>query len=264
MAYFLQAKTNNGGYKTLDIKKSTVFQENYISKTYKKVGGYSIQELDYFTMLFDDEQKLKNHLLISGILPYNLEKQELVIRFINKNRSNEYSLLFADDLEYFYVPETLINFVNEKYILKDFKFLNELARYFYWYRECSSTAAELVSFSEMAINSRMIDKEFLEYDSNGDNLATRLAKLLIYKYVQSPNGNIIYQSQFNWRTLHVLIGFIKSYDKKEKCNSLKESIIVTETIQSLSKPKQKSLKRQVTNNSEELEFEQLSFIDWDN
>ena len=251
MAYFLQLKNDNGNYRTLDIEKCDLFQSKNITKTYKRSGGYKIQELDRFTMLFDDEQDLKKYLFNAGILPESWLNGKIIIRFIKKDRVKNYDLLFKEDLAYFYIPNSIVSLVLEKFELGDFKFLNDLARNFYWYRECSSTAAELVNLTELAINNGIVDNGFREYDSNGDNVVSRLIKLLTYKYSQSSNGKITYQEEFNWRTFHSLINFINSYDRDLKIQNTVED----------SKHIVRAKKREIPKQEDIEDFEQLSFKD---
>lgn len=225
MAYYLQVKDFNGEYRSLNLNKSDKFNSDVISSSFVKSTAYSLQGLDHFTMKFENETELKNHLLLSGILPINLANRPLFIRFKNKINARNYDLLFKDDLEFFYVPDSLINFVEVRYQNKDFKFIRDLAEYFRNFRECGTTASELIALSDKAINSSQIDRGFNERDVNGDNPIRRLVKLLIYKYKTLPGNNIEYNyNEFNWRTLHILIEFIKDYEQKELKPIIEEKI----------------------------------------
>lgn len=215
MAYYLQVKDFNGEYRSLNLNKSDKFNSDVISSSFVKSTAYSLQGLDHFTMKFENETELKNHLLLSGILPINLANRPLFIRFKNKKNARNYDLLFRDDLEFFYVPDSLINFVEVRYQNKDFKFIRDLAEYFRNFRECGTTASELIALSDKAINSNQIDKGFNEIDINGDTPIRRLVKLLTYKYKTLPGNIIEYNyNEFNWRTLHIIIEFIKDYKQK--------------------------------------------------
>lgn len=259
MAYFLQVRDEFGNYRTLNIMKSDVFQSKLITKTYKRAGGYKLNELDQFTMLFSDEKDLKHHLISCGILSVNFEKCPIVIRFINKNNIKNYNLLYTDDLAYVYMPDDLIEIIEAKYREKNFKFLNDFARHFYWFRECSATASELLNLTKLAINNGIIDNGFYELDSNGDNIVRRLTKLLIYKYKQVPGGQVLYLDEFNWRTLHILIDFINSYDDsfvKEQVDS-----VVTQVTDAF-KPKSMQKKKKEPNNANGQIPGQISIMDY--
>lgn len=223
MAYFLQVKNSNGEYKSLNISKSSRFNSDRITDSYNRSTSYSLQGLDHFTMQFESENELRNHLLLEGILSPNLADRPIVIRFAGKKKVRNYKLFFIDDLEYFY-PEILISMIENRYLSNDFRFLGKLAEYFRDFRECGTTASELVVLATKAINTGLIDKGFKELDSNGDIPVIRLSKLLIFKYKMGPYGIIKYnEHEFNWRTLHILIEFIKNYEQKELESSKKTS-----------------------------------------
>lgn len=239
MAYFMQVKDNQGEYKSLNVSKSSKFEHDNISKSYVKTVAYSLQSLNRFTMQFADEKELRNHLLLERILPVNLADRPLVIRFATKKKARNYSLLFIDDLEYFYT-NNLFKSIENRYLNNDFKFLVEFAQYFRNFKECGATAGDLLALSNMALTTGRIDKGFEKTDSNGDNPVMRLTKLLIYKYKTLPGNKVEYnQNEFNWRTLHILIEFIKDYEQKEitkkkmsaiKANSDKRKILKKEEI----------------------------------
>lgn len=239
MAYFLQVKDNNGKYKSLNVEKSSKFEADTISQSYTKTIAYSLQSLDRFTMQFIDEKELREHLLLERILPANLANRPLVIRFATKKKARNYGLLFIDDLEYFYT-NILFKSIENRYLNKDFKFLVEYAQYFRNFKECGSTAGDLFALSNMALTTGKIDKGFEKMDSNRDNPVIRLTKLLIYKYKTLPGNKVEYNlNKFNWRTLHILIEFIKDYEQKEntekkisaiEANSDKKKILKKEEI----------------------------------
>ena len=107
------------------------------------------------------------------------------------------------------------------------------------------------SINALKINNGIVDNGFREYDSNGDNVVSRLIKLLTYKYSQSSNGKITYQEEFNWRTFHSLINFINSYDRDLKIQNTVED----------SKHMVKAKKREIPKQEDIEDFEQLSFKD---
>lgn len=253
MAYFLQVKDNNGNYKSLNVSKSSKFEADTISKSYNKTVTYSLQSLDRFTMQFVDTKELREHLLLEGILPVALAEKPLAIRFATKKKARNYELLFIDDLEYFYT-NNLFKSIENRYLNNDFKFLVEFAQYFRNFKECGATAGDLLALSNMALTAGRIDKGFEKMDSNGDNPVMRLTKLLIYKYRTLPGNVVEYNlNEFNWRTLHILIEFIKEYEQKE-ITEKKISTIKTDS------GKEKVLKKKEIPASEEIP-EQLSFRD---
>lgn len=216
MAYFLQVKTDRGNYRTLNIDELDILKFAHISKTYKSPFAYSLQELDRFTMEFDNIEELKKYLIEKNVLPINMINQPLMIRFIQKGKSvSNYNLLFKDDFIYFYKPKVIIDFITKKHYDCDFIFLNALAKHFHRLRQCNSTASELLNITQLAINTGNLDKSYWNVDSNGDNVSVRLVKLLMYKYDLSKNGDISYKEYFNWRTFHLLIDFINNYDSSQ-------------------------------------------------
>lgn len=270
MAYFLQVKLQNGKYKSLDISKSDRFKpdniytkkiricdDNFEIKIDNNAVKYSLQVIDHFTMQFEDEKELKLHLISSNILPPELMDNPLCIRFVSQKKMvRNYEVFFSEDYYYFEIDK-LISLVETRYLVGDFKFLMALSKYFRDFRECTTTASELLALSTEAYQFGHIDKGFNEIDSNGDNIVRRLPKLLIYRYDTKRNGDPSYRDKVsdkdavNWRTLHLLIEFIKNYEQKElKYHKEKESSLVKK-LQPISNAKQ----------NDELEFEQLSFKD---
>lgn len=237
MAYKLEVKLPSGVYKSLDISKSNKFNasdayEEYNNDRCYKIDEntlemkinhskikYSLRMLDRFTMQFEDESSLKLHLVSTGILDNELINYPLVIRYVSKKKERKnYKVFFLDDYYYFEIDK-LIGLIENRYLSGDFRFLRAFASQFREYNECKTTAGELYAISEEAIQYGRLNKEFNEIDSNGDNIVRRLAKLLIYKYDTKFGGDPQYKDNekdgLNWRTLHLLIEFIKDYEQRE-------------------------------------------------
>lgn len=213
MAYYLLTKDNEGNHKALNIASSSIFKSEC---KFKKPKAHTLQEIDYFTSEFEDEQELKEHLISEGILSKELILNPLSIRFIKENNYDgiKYDLLYQDSVEYIMEIERLISLILKRYYANDFEFIKRLARRFSNFRECQSTAPELVGLSELSIQLGRRDNGFNEVDSNGDNAVTRLVKLLILKHHEKPNGQIEYKNKYNYRNLHLLVSFILNYDKE--------------------------------------------------
>lgn len=255
MAYFLQVKVSSDEYRTLNVSRSDKFVADNVSKAFTKASACSLQGLDHFTMQFASEEELRYHLLLSGILPPNLAAKPFVIRFATKKKVRNYNLFFMDDLQYFY-PENLFELIENRYLSNDFKFFVNLAEYFCNFKECGATAAEVLALANMALESGCIDKGFNEVDFNGDKPITRLIKLLMFKYKTLPNNVVMYnESEFNWRTLHILIEFIKNYEQRERNFAARAAIIT-----SYSEPKKKEKKKKGDSFNEQISG-QLSYRD---
>lgn len=233
MAYFLQVKSPRGGYKSLNISESPKFSpddiyarktkiapETFEIKTSGKKIKYSLCAIDKFTMQFQDECELKLHLIEHKILPADLFDNPLVIRFSSKrDEVKNYRVFFLEDYFYF-EPDKLINLINNRYLNRDFRFLLELAKYVLASKEvkCFPVADELYRYTNDSIQSGTVCNGFSETDPNGDNVVIRLTKLLMHKFdVKSNMGERVpnYHEEFNWRTLHLLIEFIKNYEQNE-------------------------------------------------
>ena len=105
MAYKLQVRCGSNKYKPINISKSSMFIPDKNLKTGTSTTEYSLQCIDRFTMQFDNEGSLKNHLLIEGIISPEMLSSTFVIRFATNSNTQNYNLLYIDDLEYFYEPQ---------------------------------------------------------------------------------------------------------------------------------------------------------------
>lgn len=212
MAYYLMAKDKQGSYKSLNIEKSSLFKSE---RKFKKPKAYTLQEIDRFTSEFEDELHLKQHLLSQRILPQDLASSPLSIKFIKQDRydSIKYDVLYQDSIEYIMETERLVELIMRRYYANDFEFIKKLASRFSNFRECRSTAPELVCLADLSIQTGRKDNGFNELDANGDNMIARLIKLLILKYNETPKGEIEYKDKYNYRNLHLLISFVLDYYK---------------------------------------------------
>ena len=263
MAYYFMVKEKKGKYKPLDISSSIYYQTT--NPKYKKPYAFALDEIDSYTMMFNDESELRNALVAEGILPVGLSKKPLSIRFLNKDEYNKvmYDFLYQRDIEYIACPDKVVELILRRYYQNDFAFLAKLASNFSKYRECSTTAPEVARLAEASIRSGYRNPALEELDSNEDTMVARLVKLLILKHTEKPDGKIEYKDEVNYRNLHSVIAFINNYNEKLKSKLEGQTIIdevpflYTEAPKFIIPEKPKSRKR-----SKRTEIEgQLTFQD---
>lgn len=219
MAYFLQTKDDRNNYKIIRIEWTDIFRNEKFTKTYTGAGAFDLQEIDKFTTLFKNEEELKNYLMASKRLAPSSLNQSLIINFLKKNKvKDSYRVLYEEDLLYIIDPNELINVIENEYHNDNMDFINLLAKDFQKIKECKDTANKLIEITESFIKTGIKDEYFDKVDFNGDNIIRRLAKIIIYRYNEDLVGKIIYKNEFNWRTIHLLIEFIKKYEVKENNN----------------------------------------------
>ena len=217
MAYYLTLDRRGKEPILLDIDKSKYFSR--ISRY--KGNKASIEEMDVFTMMFSNEQELRKALILEEIIPLNEWDKPISIRRKNGDKFDKvmYDILYQKDLEYFMNPEKLIARINNKLLTYDFTFIDEYVKYFRNFRDCSSTLPEVRNANNESIRtgmrSQLFDIDILEGTSN-DNLLVRMTKLLIYKYYQTNNGNIIYKDEIKYLNFHRVLAFVNNYDNKDK------------------------------------------------
>ena len=201
MAYYFMVKEKKGKYKPLDISSSIYYQTT--NPKYKKPYAFALDEIDSYTMMFNDESELRNALVAEGILPVGLSKKPLSIRFLNKDEYNKvmYDFLYQRDIEYIACPDKVVELILRRYYQNDFAFLAKFASNFSKYRECSTTAPD------------------------EDTMVARLVKLLILKHTEKPDGKIEYKDEVNYRNLHSVIAFINNYNEKLKSKLEGQTII---------------------------------------
>ena len=213
MAYYFMVEKKKGEYQALNIGSSKYFP---VTKKFNKPCAYTLQEIDMFTMMFNDEQELRKHLLLEGILPVQLSTRALSSRNLIKGKYNKvpHDFLYQKDIEYIMEPTRLIELIMKRYYQNDFLFIKKLADNFASFYECSSTAPEVRQFAEISIRENRRNPHLDELDKNGDKLVARLVKLLILEYYEKPDGYIQYKDKVNYRNLHAVIAFINNYDSK--------------------------------------------------
>lgn len=219
MAYKLQVRCENNKYKTINISKSSRFIPDNSIKTGTDTLEYSLECIDRFTTQFDNERNLRTHLVTEGLLTYDLLSAPFVIRFATNSNARDYSLLFIDDLEYIYEPQNLEKLFDDRLLCNDFKFLKAYAECFCNSKNprIKSMAGELYRYADESLRLGIASYGLREIDRNGYNAVQRLTKSLIY--VMNNNG-----TKLNFRIMHILIEFIKNYDRREsQLNSLNSS-----------------------------------------
>lgn len=212
MAYYFTVSKKKGEYTPLDITKS-----KYFTKLSKFKGlGLSLQEIDMFTMMFNDEEELRNSLYSEHILEGRYFNNPLTARILRNGKYHKvmYDFLYQKDIEYIADPKKIINRILNKFIDQDFRFIKQFAHNYIEFYDCGTTAAEVRVFAENSIIYGNMDKHLQDRDENGDLPLIRMAKLLIYEYYQTPSGKTIYKEEIKYRNLHSIIAFINNYDKK--------------------------------------------------
>lgn len=214
MAYYLMVEEKKGKYLPIDITKSSLF-----TRMSNLTGmGSNIQEIDYFTVNFNDYNELSNYLVKEGLLNANMVDKPLSIRHKKNNEYKKvmYDFIYQKDIEYLINPKKILDKINNKLLKRDFLFVLKYAQFFMNTRDCSSTAPEIRDYINRSISNNKIDEYFYYKDSNYDNPLERMTKLLIYDYYQDINGKITYYSKVKYRNLHMIIAFINHYEEKNK------------------------------------------------
>ena len=188
-----------------------------------------------------EEIKIKEEKLIE----MNDARKPLSIRRLvnNKYKKVSYDFLYQRDIEYVMEPSRIIKKINDKLYLGDFRFILAFANHYMEYYECSSTAPEVRNFASESIRLEHITPHFSILDENGDNIITRMTKLLIYEYSQLPNGKTIYSDKVKYRNIHSLIAFINNYENKYK-DELAETNNQISLFNEIDNSKKKTLKKQ--------------------
>ena len=226
MAYYFTYQKKKGEYVPIDITKSKYFTR---LSNFKNMG-MSLQEVDMFTMMFNDEKELRRALFKEGLLEHRYSGSSLSTRLLRNNKYYKvmYDFLYQKDIEYVMDPKLVINRVNNKLTEGDFRFVNAFANNYLQFHDCLSTAPEVREFAMQSIRDGRCSKYFYIVDENNDNPLVRMTKLLIYKHYQKSNGVIIYEDVVNYRNLHSIIAFINNYDKKYIGEVTKEQISMFE------------------------------------
>ena len=215
MAYYFTVETKRGEFQPINIGNSIYFQS--ITRKFKKPCAYSLDEIDNFTMMFDDEVELRERLVEEGTLPLKYYDKSLSIRYSIKDEfikvPNDF--LYQDDLEFVNDPPRLVKHILRRYYDNDFLLIKRIVNKFSEHRRCKSTIPEVRQFIEISIRDGKRCLFLDEIDENGDNLIIRLIKLIILEsYDDYKTGKVVYKDKLNYRNLHDLIALIRSYDKE--------------------------------------------------
>ena len=250
MAYYFTVETKRGEFQPIDIKNSIYFQN--INRKFKKPCAYSLDEIDNFTMMFDDETELRERLTQEGTLPLRYFDKPLSIRYCVKDEyikvPNDF--LYQKDLEFVNDPPRLVKHILRRYYDNDFLLIKRIVNKFSEHRRCQSTIPEVRQFIEISIRDGKRCTFLDEIDENGDNLIIRLIKLIILEsYDNYKTGKVIYKDKLNYRNLHDLIALIRNYDKElEKQSQLNEpsfSSSYNQTNNTLNEPSELSEQKNI-------------------
>jgi hypothetical protein len=224
-----------GQFQTLNI--DPIFNDWY-KKKYSKIGAYSLEELDSFTMQFDDEIELRKVLLDYDVVKIENITKPLSIRCLNKGQYSKvpYNFLYQKDMELVLDPTNLVELIVKRYYANDFLFIKKFSECFVNYHECAVTAHEVARYADLAIRYDTGNKYLSELDRNGNDMVQRLVKLLLFEYEELPNGYINYKSKLKYRNLHTMIAFINNYDMKHGIVESKGKILLEDIVPCL-KPK---------------------------
>lgn len=232
MAYYFMIESKKGSYRELNISDSRYFQGT--KRKYKKACAYSLEEIDEFTVMFNNEDELRETLVRDGIISSDIINKPLSIRYSMKEQYNKvpYDLLYQDSIKYLMSPEKLIESIIRRYYDNDFMLIKKIATTFSNFRRCSSTAPEVRQYIDDTIRTGVRSRNLDLVDENGDKIITRLLKLILLdSYDDYYSGRVIYRDKINYRNLHVLIALVNYYDKdKVKSENKKESYCLVKNI----------------------------------
>lgn len=237
MAYYFMVEKKRGEFQPIDICKSKYY---FNGRKYDKKCAYSLDEIDSFTMMFNNEEELRKVLVNEDLLDIELMNKPLSSRNYSKGQYNKvpYGFLYQRDMELIAEPKRVIDLILYKYYYKsEFVFIKRFADCFSNFYECRITAAEVRNLSADSIRIGMWNRHMDEVDKNGDILVKRLIKLLIYKHYEMDSGYIKYNDKINYRNLHMIIAFIRNYNKEEDKPVIKAT---NETIVQLTLEQDKS------------------------
>lgn len=226
MAYYFMIEPKKGKYQELNISNSKYFQNN--QRKYKKPCAYTLEEIDNFTIMFNNEEELREELYKEGIINQETINKPLSIRYSMKEQYTKvpYDLLYQNSIEYLINPEKLIETILKRYYQDDYMLIKKIATTFSNFRRCSSTAPEVRQYIEDTIRTGTKSKNLDLLDENGDKIISRLLKLIILEsYDDYYTGKVIYKNKINYRNFHVLIALINYYDKENTKSTKLETAI---------------------------------------
>ena len=223
MAYYFMVEGKKGKHIPIEIGNSKYFQDKI--RKYKKAFAYSLQEIDKFTMMFDNEIELRERLCEEGILPFHLFEKPISIRNLNKNEYNKvpYDFLYQKDIEYIMEPERLIEKIMRSFYEGDLLLIKKITSRFSEEYRCKTTVSEVRQHIEYSIRENRLSRHFNELDENNDKLLPRLLKLIILENYDNKQGKVVYKDTVNYRNLHILIALVNYHEEtKNKQNEQKE------------------------------------------
>ena len=128
MAYYFTVSKKKGEYTPLNITKS-----KYFTKLSRYKGlGLSLQEIDMFTMMFDDEAELRNALYNEDILDIKYIGNPLSARILRNGTYHKvmYDFLYQKDIEYIANTKKVLDRILHKFIDKDYRFMKQFAKHY--------------------------------------------------------------------------------------------------------------------------------------
>lgn len=246
MAYYFMVEEKRGHYKEIDLNNVCGFPG---SKKYKKFGAYNLEEIDAFTMLFNDELELRRALVQSGRLNQELADKPLSVRWVTQTKKDKvmYDFLYQKDFDYVFEPYKLLQMILERYYSSEYGFILGIANHFINSYECANTASEINIHATDAMRLNIGNKYLETLDRNGDNLVTRMIKLLVFKhYIDYNSGYVSYSRDVNYRNLHEIIAYINHFDEKHGIVEPKKKI----TLDDILNPKNENVKKRVKSKDE--------------
>lgn len=243
MAYYFMSEISKGKYRPIEISNSKYFQD-YIRK-YKKPFAYSLQEIDKFTMMFDNEIELRERLVEEGILPFHLFEKPLSIRNLNKDEYNKvpYNFLYQKDIEYVMDPTRLIEKIMRSFYDGDLLLIKKIASRFSEEYRCKTTVSEVRQHIESSIRDNKISRHFDELDENKDKLLPRLLKLIILESYDNKFGKVVYKNTVNYRNLHILIALVNYHEETKNKEEEPTEIIKRTKEKTTEEPKKPLVKK---------------------
>lgn len=209
MAYYLTIGNKN---KIIDLTKAKYFTK---LSNFKTPGACSLKEIDGFSIMFDNEEELKEQLFNENLLEEEDFNKSLSIKIKRNNKYSKviYDLLYQNDA-WLLAPASLrLELISRA---NDYEFLDKFIRFFYNYYECLIEISELgvyLTDSKSGIKSKYLDNKYEE-----------VINKLIYNY-----------EEVNYKNIHTLIAFISNYDKKNnnknkpKIKSKKKKEVIGQT-----------------------------------
>lgn len=189
MAYYLTIKESKN-FKLLDITSLDKFRR--ISRF--KNDSYSLEEIDSFTSIFDNELELKKYLFYNKIIDINdiMKKIEIRIKLNGKLEKVKYGLVYKNMIKYLdfeYLKSMLLVLLNDKNF--QIKFLDHYKK----------------SYKQEGL--RQIEAILNGYNGNDLNINSAVTQFLIDEIT---NENIkTGELKVKYRPLHDLVMFIYNF-----------------------------------------------------